>query len=80
MTIRLRLAKGGDAEILAMDGERVVLSSSLSSPPGSTLEASLDDGVAVRVKVRGCRKGEGGRFEIDGRLVDLTRALRERLK
>jgi hypothetical protein len=76
----LRLAGGGSALILENSGEQVVLQSSHASPPGSTLQ--LDhQGLAVMIKVRGCkRSSEGERpFRIEGRLVSLTRAAREQL-
>ena len=79
---------GGDAFIIESEpqGDFVTLSSTAPSPPGSTVEATHTGGgrsVAVRVKVRGCRKdtlpdGRAG-FRIEGRYVSLTRADRETL-
>ena len=78
----LELVRGGSLAVLEVNGEHVVVLSSLSSPPGSPLEAKLD-GATLRIKVRGCRQvepDEGGRaFRIDGRLVSLTREQREAL-
>jgi hypothetical protein len=76
--VHLALTKGGSADITDVDGERVALLSTVSSPPGSTLDGALDDGTPIRIKVRGCRK-EDERYRIDGRIIDLSRALRERL-
>jgi hypothetical protein len=84
--VPLSLKRGGDAFIVEHDGDHVVLASSASSPPGSTLEASFaadTRSVSVRVKVRGCRRaplpdGREG-FRIDGRFVSLTRNDRELL-
>ncbi len=53
--LTLDLVKGGSAVVLETDGDRVTLLSSLSSPPGSTLELALE-GESFRVKVRGCKK------------------------
>jgi len=75
----IRWAKGGDANIIAIDGDRVTLDSSLSSPPGSLFEGTLvNDGGMIRIKVRGCKKVEE-RFRIEGRILDASRDLRERL-
>jgi hypothetical protein len=82
--VALRLKRGGEAFILEHKDDYVVLASSASSPPGSTVEASYAAdarSVSVRVKVRGCRReslpdGRDG-FRIDGRFVSLTRGDRE---
>jgi hypothetical protein len=76
--IHLRLAKGGEADVTAVDGERITLSSTASAPPGASLDTTLGDGTPMRIKVRGCKKVEE-RFHIEGRIIDLSRALRERL-
>ena len=76
----IRWAKGGDANIVAIDGDRVTLDSSLSSPPGSLVEGTLvNDGGSIRITVRGCKKTEGERFRIEGRILDASRDLRTRL-
>ncbi len=67
----------GSAELGETDGERVVLRASRASPPGSTLEARLE-GTTYSVKVRGCRR-DGDSFVIDGRWVNLSRAMRARV-
>ena len=75
----IRWAKGGDANIVSIDGDRVTLDSSLSSPPGSLFEGTLvNDGGMIRIKVRGCKK-DGERFRIEGRILDASRDLRTRL-
>lgn len=80
--LTLDLLKGGSAVVLETDGDRVTLLSSLSSPPGSTLELSLE-GESYRVKVRGCKKGEaddaGRSFRIEGRWVSLSRGGRAKV-
>ncbi len=75
----VRFAKGGEAVIAAMDGDHVTLSSTTSAPPGATVEGTLEGGTPVRVKVRGCKRDAEGRFVIEGRVIDLSRELRERL-
>jgi hypothetical protein len=74
----LRFPNGGEADLVALDGDRVTLRSTVASAPGSPLSGSLEAGSLVRVKVHRCkRQGEG--FLIEGRLVDATRKLREEL-
>jgi hypothetical protein len=78
----LELASGGSCVLLDHDGEHVVVLSSLSRPPGSTLEATFG-GRSLRIKVRGCRRvepdAEARAYRIEGRFVSLTRELREAL-
>ncbi len=81
--LELGLARGGSALVTATDGERVSLLASASSPPGSTLELTLE-GKSLRVKVRGCRRlsqadAAGRAFQIEGRWLSLSRGERERL-
>ena len=80
--IVLELARGGTAAVLEVNGEHVVVLSSIPSPPGSPLEAKLDAST-LRIKVRGCRQVEpddaGRSYRIEGRLVSLTREQREAL-
>jgi len=79
----LELVRGGTAVVLEVTGEHVAVLSSLPSPPGSPLEATLD-GQALRIKVRSCRRvdpdGAGRTFRIEGRFVGLTRGQREALR
>jgi hypothetical protein len=79
MTRVLALAKGESAEIASTDGDQVTLRSSIPSPPGSSLEGSLDSHT-LRVKVRSCRKDPKNSvercFTIEGRFVSLTKAQR----
>ena len=78
----LELVRGGTAAVLEVNGEHVVVLSSLASPPGSPLETKLDTGT-LRIKVRSCQKVEpddaGRAFRIEGRFVSLTRAQRDAL-
>ena len=78
MNVPLSLASGGSAAIIEVQGDHVVLRSSVASPPGSTL--SLKHGeIPVLVKVRGCKRLDESElpFRIEGRLVSFTRAARE---
>jgi hypothetical protein len=78
----LSVVGGGTAEILETDGQRVVIGSSVPSPPGSTYAAVADDPERpLKVKVRGCQRAlEGERpFRIEGRFVDITREQRAAL-
>jgi hypothetical protein len=78
VTDHLRLPNDGVANIVAIDGERVSLLATRASAPGCPLAGNLTDETVVRVKVHRCRK-QGERFLIEGRLIDATRQLRERL-
>lgn len=79
MTRLLTLTKGGHASVVATDGDQVTLRASVSSPPGSSLAATLE-GHSLLVKVRGCRKDPANPtdlpFTIEGRFVSLTKAQR----
>ena len=59
--------KGGTGALITLAGERITVSSSIPSAPGSRPEA--------RIKVARCRKQEPG-FIIDGRLIDTVREVR----
>jgi hypothetical protein len=74
-------ARGGEASIVSMEKEAVVLRSTVPSPPGSRIEGVLCTApqAAVRFKVHGCRREGEGQYRIEGRALDLTRELRERL-
>ena len=74
--IRFECEAGG-AELVETDGERVVVRAGRASPPGSHFDATLD-GVSYRIKVRHCRR-DGDGFLIEGRWVNLSRAMRERV-
>jgi hypothetical protein len=66
--------KGGTGALVTLDGERITVTSSIPSAPGSRPEATID-GAAFRIKVARCRKqGEG--FLLDGRLIDTIREVR----
>jgi len=79
----LVLAKGGTALVLEFSGDRVTLLSPFVAPPGSTVEATFE-GHPVTVKVRGSRRvepdAEGRAFQVEGRIISLTRELRAALE
>lgn len=79
--MHLSWQKGGEAAVLAVTGDRITLSSTLPSAPGSRLDGVLAGGGALRVKVASCRKSQGpdAYFTIEGRLIDTTREVRAAL-
>ncbi len=75
-------SKGGEADLIGLDGDRVQLRSSVSAAPGTPLEGALisGSGKRFRVKVARCRRDESaGVFIIEGRVMDATRDLRAEL-
>jgi hypothetical protein len=73
--------KGGSARIVALSDDAVTLSSTVPAPPGARLEATLlvEPEVNVRVKSHGSKREEDGTFTLNGRLLDASRMLRDRL-
>ncbi len=74
--------RGGEADLGALEGDRVQLRSSVAAAPGTPLEGALQGGSGkhFRVKVARCRRDEAaGIFVIEGRLMDATRDLRAEL-
>jgi hypothetical protein len=81
MTPRLTLERGGQLELEALEGERVVATSTVPAPPGATLVARLSDvDEPLEVKVKSCRRQAAtGVYRIEGRAMNLSRRLRARL-
>ncbi len=81
MSVRLRWAQGGDAQLLSISGEAVAVRSTISSPPGSRIEGTLLDEppATLTLKVRSCRRQPSGEFVLQGTLVNVTREVRDRL-
>jgi hypothetical protein len=77
--VHLRWSKGGEANVTALDGDRISVLSTIPSAPGSRPEGALASGAAVRLKVARCRRQEGG-FLIEGRLLDVTRDTRAEIQ
>jgi hypothetical protein len=81
MNVALELAGGKPVVLVARQGESATIETPIASPPGSTLELVLL-GEPARLKVRRCSRlaeGDGARFRIEGRWLDLSRAQRAAL-
>jgi hypothetical protein len=81
---RIVWAKGGEASVVSLRDDAITLRSTIPSPPGSRIEGTLAaaegaGGESVRVKIHSSKRQEDGSFVLEGRVLDLTRALRERL-
>lgn len=68
--------KGGEAAVIVANDDLVTVRSTIPSAPGSRIEGRVPSGSAVRLKVARC-KAEDGRFRIEGKLLDATRAVRD---
>ena len=75
-TVALKWEKGGDASIVKLAGEVIVVVSSTAAPPGARLQGTLGDGKVVRLKSHGSKKQDDGTFRIEGRTIDMARDLR----
>lgn len=75
-TLALTWEKGGDASIVKLVGDVIVVVSSTSAPPGARLRGTLVDGQVVRLKSHGSKKQDDGTFRIEGRTIDMARELR----
>jgi hypothetical protein len=71
---------GGEARVVALDGEAIVLRSTRPHAPGSRPSGTLTGGARLRVKTHRSKRDEapsdGMEFTIDGRVLDLTRDVR----
>lgn len=70
---------GGEAVLISLQHETVVVRSTKPFAPGSRPIGVLPNGATIRLKTHRSRREEGtdGRlFTIDGRILDLTRELR----
>ncbi|WP_437639112.1 hypothetical protein [Sorangium sp. So ce854] len=90
MTAHLAWSRGGEAELVELDGDRVRLRSTASAAPGARVEGALrSTGTAIRVKVARCRlvgspapddPAPAERvYDLEGRLIDATREVRAEL-
>jgi hypothetical protein len=77
----VRWAKGGEARIVSITPDAIVLRSSVPCPPGSRVEGTLGDAppATLRLKVHASKRQPEGDFLLQGRPLDLTRETRERL-
>jgi hypothetical protein len=73
--------KGGEADLVAITADTVTLRSTIPSPPGSRIDAVLasDAGAVVKFKIHASRRQPDGSFVLEGRPLDLTKEMRERL-
>jgi hypothetical protein len=78
----IRWAQGGEAVLGSISTDTVTLVSTVPSPPGSRIEGTLVSEPAARVKfkIHGSRKQDDGSFRLEGRPIDLTKELRERMQ
>ena len=79
---RVTWSAGGEASVVSLGPKAIVLRSTVPSPPGSRLEGRLagEPPAALKVKVHGCKRQPEGHFEIEGRPIDMTREVRERIE
>jgi hypothetical protein len=74
---------GGEAQVLAIAENAIVLRSTVPAPPGSRLEGTANpDATAIllRLKVHRSQREGDGAFVLRGRPLDLTREARQRLE
>jgi hypothetical protein len=77
--LEITLLSGKVARLLRSDGDKTSILSPEPAPPGSTVRGRIDDAsVEFQLKVRNCIKRDTS-YEIDGRVVNATRPLKERL-
>ena len=70
----------GTALLAGSDGERVILLMDVPSPPGTTLHGALvGESLACTVKVLRCQRDVAS-FRVEGRFVNLSRAVRGRIR
>ncbi len=83
MTLEVAWEGGGRARVTSLQGEDMTLRSTRPFAPGSRPNGTLDGGLALRLKTHRCRRDEspadGMTFTVDGRILDATRATRERV-
>jgi hypothetical protein len=77
----VRWDKGGEASVLSVDREGIVLRSTTPAPPGARIAGVLtgEPAARLRVKVHASKKQAEGDFVVAGRLIDATREVTERL-
>ena len=69
--------KGGTADVVKLEGDAIVLRSTIPSPPGSRVPGVVvNTEHLVCVKVHTSKRQDDGSFVIEGRLIDATRELR----
>ena len=76
MSAGVRWSDGGEATVVAADALLVTVRSTRPFPPGAPARGTLDGAHEFTLKVAGSRKESDG-FEVRGRLVSATVAVRE---
>jgi hypothetical protein len=81
VSARIAWTKGGEASVVSLKDDAIVLRSSVPSPPGSRIEGVLaaETSQSVRVKIHSSKKQAEGDFVLEGRVLDMTRGLRDKL-
>jgi len=81
MSAHVTFLKGGSASFVLVADDAVTLRSTIPSPPGSRLEATLvsDPAAAVKIKIHGSKLDPDGSFTLRGKLLEANRALRDRI-
>jgi hypothetical protein len=72
--------RGGDAIVTSLREGAITLRSSVPSPPGSRIEGTLTGGETLRVKIHGSKRQPDGSFVLEGRPLDMTRELRQKIE
>ena len=78
MSVSVTFMSDDQAQLLSLQGDAVVLRSRESSAPGSRPPVVLRSGERLRAKIHRCRR-VGAEFELTGRMLDMTKAVREAL-
>jgi hypothetical protein len=79
MAPRIRWARGGEAQIVSISANGIVLRSNVPAPPGSRLEGTVErDGgaFALRIKVHASKRVAEEEFLLQARPLDLAREVR----
>jgi hypothetical protein len=82
VSARVTWSTGGEATVVSLAPKAIVVRSTVPSPPGSRLEGTIagEPSATLKVKVHGCKRQPEGDFEIEGRPIDMTREVRERIE
>ena len=75
----LVLTSGERAAIVRFSGNRVWLRSPVAAAPGARIDGRFQNEHAVSVKAQRSVLRPDGEFDVEGRFLDLTRALRTSL-
>ena len=81
--VRITWTQGGTAQVEVLEGERIELVSTRPFAPGARPEGTFEIAGRVRpirLKCHGSRRLDDGTFRVMGRLLNVTREVRELLK